>query len=118
MATSTINQIMNNSGTNYCKMPDGTLIQWGTDQVVTETSPGSYPALGNNMYRGVKTISYTIPFISKPAVIVDGDNRLYGAFGSNASDSLTTNTQFIVEGGHNAPNVTIEIYWIAVGRWK
>ena len=33
MAVSKIQQVTNNSGSNYCKMPDGTLMQWGIGTV-------------------------------------------------------------------------------------
>ena len=117
MATSIINQVMNNSGENYCKMPDGTLIQWGRNQVTTASTSGIYPGFGNNsMYRGVTDVTFPIPFTNTPAVVADGDNRLYGAFGIN--ETHTTNSKFSVEGGHNAANTTISFFWVAIGRWK
>lgn len=38
MANGVIPQPQNNSGDGYCKMPDGTLIQWGRTQIAANSS--------------------------------------------------------------------------------
>lgn len=71
MATSTIQQVISNSeqqqsGTGYCKMPDGTLIQWGIlnvgDIEANSTGAGTFTfpvAFINNNYIAASTSRYT-----------------------------------------------------------
>lgn len=42
MATSTIKQTMNESNSSYCKMPDGTLIQWGALSIAGNATFGRH----------------------------------------------------------------------------
>ena len=104
------------SGNNYIKFPDGIMIQWGTVSLTTATTAANYPAFGIAVYRAANKFNYPIPFIDIPAVVIDGDNVLYGAIGIIAS--ATTKETFNVEVGHNAANATIKGHWIAIGRWK
>ena len=50
MATGTMEKVTNNSGSGYCKMPDGTLIQWSDITIEANAS---------NVQ-----ITFEIPFIS------------------------------------------------------
>ena len=116
MAQSTIPQIMNNSGTGYCKMPDGTLIQWGSYTVPTVSltqiaSSGIYSqtismalpqSFVDTNYTGFATCrfqtGYAIPcgcLVRTKSEITFGLYDFYSRSGSG-----------------------MVVYWTAIGRWK
>ena len=109
-------QDANDEGDGYFKSADGTLIQWGIIAVTTEgNATRGFPTQNPNtdVYRGVDTVNFDEEFYSTPSVYAGGDNELYGIFGAH---EITTEG-FIVEGFHNA-RTTINVSWIAIGRWK
>lgn len=109
-------QDANDEGDGYFKSADGTLIQWGIIAVTTEgNATRGFPTQNPNVdvYRGVDTVNFDEEFYSTPSVYAGGDNELYGIFGAH---EITTEG-FVVEGFHNA-RTTINISWIAIGRWK
>ena len=95
MATSTITQTMNESSSSYCKMPDGTLIQWGKE---------SSASTGNRT-------------ITMPTAFVDTNYCVAGANDSGTSAifqiAVSSRTAFMVY-----VNANTRLRWIAVGRWK
>lgn len=97
MATSTIKQVINNSDTGYCKMPDGTMICHGTSVIASGTDR--------------VTISYN-QFTDNPTI----------AFSVSGSGSYRVNyvAKYYAIIVCNEGNVTSDktIYWIAIGRWK
>lgn len=109
-------QDANDEGDGYFKSADGTLIQWGIIAVTTEgNATRGFPTQNPNVdvYRGVDTVNFDEEFYSTPSVYAGGDNELYGIFSAH---EITTEG-FVVEGFHNA-RTTINISWIAIGRWK
>ena len=103
-----INEVKNNSGVTYndsfdhkgyCKMPDGTLIQWGTKQGIVQADT---------------TFTFSIPFISYPTVIAStgaGSVRVpvYVESVSNSSFELHFDT-YVDRSKWGR--------WLAIGRWK
>ena len=111
MATQTIKSADNVSGAGYCKMPDGTLIQWGRATPV---------AFANGVC--TKAISFPLQnaFISAPSVTA-----------SLVSSDVTYATANVIHAEVNTATVRMVMYaattyggqneiimWIAVGRWK
>lgn len=94
MATNPMEKVTNNSGTGYCKMPDGTLIQYGT---ATTDSNGSY------------TVSLPMEFKDNPAVsfMSDGWNPVSCSVAGLGKGSFTIRS--------SASKI---VYYIAIGRWK
>ena len=105
MATSPIQQVTNNVGSNYCKMPDGTLIQWGY---------GTIAKNADNV-----TVTFPVSFV----------DTLYGFNAIPVFESDRTMT--LVYARVNANNIGVfsktnpitsnngqAFKWIATGRWK
>ena len=110
MATSTIKQVTNNSGANYCKMPDGTLIQWGTFSSALDIAANT---------TGEDTITFPTSFASfdfVPIFSVQSGAPAARQVGvkSRTSASVSVFIQNIFTGTWSHPT----IYWIAIGRWK
>ena len=101
------------SGSNYCKMPDGTLIQWGSFEV-------NLPANGYQEY------NLTFPlrsaqggYIQPPAFIagatVWGDSRIYSII---RRAGFVDNGTFRIGNTASSASNGVIITWIAIGRWK
>lgn len=97
--TSTIQQIMNNSDFNYCKMPDGTLLQWGVTSI------------------SALTITVQMPMSFKDKSYYVLVNLI--ANSNNASNVTAINP---MEVGRFAIGVNTPpsggARWLAIGRWK
>lgn len=100
MATGTTEKVTNNSGADYCKMPDGTLIVWGrvtvpADQWTIWTS--YFPVY-------MKDDSYRICVtpITDNQTAYNISNRSYRDFSIGRSPKTASST----------------FDWIAIGRWK
>jgi hypothetical protein len=100
MATSTIEKVTNNSGTNYCKMPDGTMICWGY-----ETLTGSGPFY---------TFTFGHTFVGAPNVQIttETSNVIFRV----PSVSADRATAMVVSG--TVPSEGSVIKWLTIGRWK
>lgn len=106
MATSTIQQVMNTSGINYCKMPDGTLICWG-NVTITNVAANS---------TGATTVTFPISFISTPKIVVSvGTGSPLQRFASFGNESATGFTFYI---GVVSASTAMGGHYIAIGRWK
>ena len=97
------------SSTNYCKMPDGTLIQWGKVSITTGTAAVPFG------YRGVAAVTFAMTFVSLPAVITSPEDD--GGYWNSGSNTIT-NTSFTASMAGNLQSVTKNVDWIAIGRWK
>ena len=95
----------NSSGTTsdggYCKMGDGTLIQWGE-----QTTSGLLTTYVN-LSQAFKDTSFTV-MVTPIANSNSAGNITY------TSNNTTTN--FSV--GVNNASVVASFHWIAIGRWK
>ena len=109
MATGTIQMTANKSGDGYCKMPDGTLIQWG---FVINTDVGytgvSFPvAFVNDNFIFSASPRYSSAY---PAI----DYRTVSQKNSNSSGVVNFKTLT-----STASYTTAAIAdWLAIGRWK
>ena len=107
MATSTIKQTMNNSGTRYCKMPDGTLLAWGAQSIDVTTGTKDRVLLdfpSEAVFVGNPSIQFT--------VVENGYNVQPILLLWDTSDGYYALNRASV------PNKHIIFRWSAVGRWK
>jgi len=108
MAKSVIHQVANKSDSNYCKLPDGTLIQHG----------------GVGSYTGANRVTYTVTF---PVSFVNTNYHMV-ANGDYYSDSDSyevmctihkdSASQAKIHVRNPVANYANTVSWIAVGRWK
>ena len=98
---------------SYCKMPDGTLIQWGRVKITTGT--GSAP-LG---YTGSATVSFPIPFKNKaiPVVITSPEENA-GYWNSSVSYNGIGYTQCTIMLAGDQSSTERQVLWMAIGCWK
>ena len=104
------------SGTDYCKMSDGTLICWGGLPQLRKTATSR----GNG---GIYTAEWTqtlatfaIPFVSKPIVALTPGGNAYNIV-CCAQWSLTEIT-YLEVGRPNSGSISLHMNYIAIGRWK
>jgi hypothetical protein len=110
MAVSKIQQVTNNSDSNYCKMPDGTLLQWG------------FKLMPSN---GTTSLIFHTPFHDISAVVANfsfhDKANAAGDIGALKIFNLTVAKADVTVGG-NMPTGTgwgnVGIEWLAIGRWK
>lgn len=109
MATSTIEKVTNNSGTGYCKMPDGTLIQWGSTSNVKSGDVISFPlefATNSGLRVFIQPTYNTYTTIQCNFAHSDIQKGSFKAYAYNTeTKALSTST-------------TLVFNWFAVGRWK
>lgn len=101
-----------NSGSAYCKMSDGTLIQWGRTNVKTDgTTTDGTPW----QHTGSTTENFAISFISVPVMVAN----VYESAGYwTASVSSIGATVYRISLGGYMNNIEKTVLWIAIGRWK
>lgn len=107
---SIIQQQTNDSNSNYCKMPDGTLIQWGSVNI-TPSNPGSPFA-----YSGGKNVTFEIPFLQGTTPIVITSPRENGGYWNSGAINISSTLCHIIIAGNTQAEKTAN--WIAIGRWK
>lgn len=95
--TGAVTTPQNDSGTGYCKMPDGTLIQWGT---VTVPS-GSY----------IASITFAKVFANTNYAVTLG---IY----DDIAPSINTKSTGGCRIGRTPNTASNNIEWQAIGRWK
>lgn len=109
-----INALKNTSASGYCKMPDGTLMQWGVLSVFAQSG---------DVISGTVQLNSALPFVNTAYTVILTPQRNCIAYltspiaESNSGGNVTrTTTSFaIVAKGTNA---NISVSWLAVGRWK
>lgn len=96
-------KVTNNSESGYCKMPDGTLIQWGSEKIASGTSS--------------KAIAFQIAFNNANNVSVTlcpgYDNSIYVPL---VWGGLTTTGFTVYRSSSESFNQAVK--WTAIGRWK
>lgn len=123
MASGIVTQVSNNSGydssttSHYCKMPDGTLMQWGTLDVTSGTTSSYSPVYILNV-----TVTFPIPFYDTTYVI-NGSSK----YGTGAEFAFGQGTSYeshaIVRVWDTSPRTASSsnrwrVKWQAIGRWK
>lgn len=119
MASGTISLNTNDSGVDqngigYCKMPDGTLMCWGSydGNAASTTQQG-------NLYVLVVSLNIVFPveFYAKPSVAFSPSNDPYSIPVSGVAFTKTGITQIALARPNNS-SITPRFSWIAIGRWK
>lgn len=108
------------SASGHCKMPDGTLIQWGS-LIVEQGSTAQYVG---QTYQMPVSLSLPIPF-------VDTNYRVFGSskFGSGGAIAIghdvsqsTASSAYIRAWDYTprtlSSSVVLQIWWTAIGRWR
>lgn len=118
MATGTIKQVIPNSGTGYCKMPDGTLICWGTaTKAVTEPSWSSWNA---GWYQVTvvsgNSITFPVAFIATPRIYATISSDVWASVVSVGGDAAHIGRIAVARPSQYAG--TLQCDWLAIGRWK
>ena len=110
MATSTIIQSSNNSTSEYCKMPDGTLICFG--QI-------TFTAVSNT---GIQTVSTDFPhaFINTPVITLTmhDSEQAYDFIEYPICSTNTTASKLYVSTKRLQTKYNWKCNYIAIGRWK
>ena len=113
MATGKIEKVMNDSGSGYCKMPDGTLICWG--HVIVRSS---YQSWGAMYVTDVNpNVTFPVPFLSAPALSVTCSEQVSGVI-VNAVCTATKWNQVAIMRQSSGTDYSTPLSYIAVGRWK
>ena len=109
MASGTSKKVTSDSGTGYCKMPDGTLIQWGKagGGGATGTS-ASFP------------VTFAIPFTDAPHIAFGVHNDSSGHYDNVSSSYVNlSGSGFTVRLSRPSSGyIGSVVLWIAIGRWK
>lgn len=109
MATGKIIPVMNNSGNGYCKMTDGTAIEWG------RTNSGINIPI--NTVSEVELV-YPKAFASDLVIVhVTPETILADKFHISVTNIEPAKCKVYIYNGHSA-SVSLTFRWIAIGRWK
>ena len=106
----------NTSGSGYCKMPDGTLIQWGTinvDNVAINNAWG-------NIYESAQIsagVTFPIRFIEDPVVVALAQTTPTSWLENITNGKSNIGSFYLLRGTSNS-GVSGAVYWTAIGRWK
>lgn len=104
------------SGVHYCKMPDGTLIQWGRITVTGVPIKNAWGALYESPIQSSGVV-FPIPFIAAPCVVALADVGPAAWLEHITSNSEGLSSFYLVRATSvEATNGTI--HWQAIGRWK
>lgn len=109
MATESIKKVTNDSASGYCKMPDGTMIQWGNFATALNASGQADGSISFPM-----RFSDSVPTVS----ITQFATSIASASGEIAVGQANTNNVAYFINSPGKPNWTCRIYWLAIGRWK
>lgn len=113
MAEGNIQQQTNNSGDGYCKMPDGTLIIYGSTPITANAN-------SRNSVSVAYPISFPINVISPSGVTtMNGVVTPPGSLRTiDTSMDVGRNQVTIYLSNTNSTSVTLNISWMVIGRWK
>lgn len=118
MASGTSKKVTADSGANYCKLPDGTLIQWGT----TRLTSGSTNAYVSPINIAKVYIQFPIPFASTDYLVFGS-----GKYSTGASTPIGQTGETLTSCGVHwwdaaartfSTSIPLVIKWCAIGRWK
>ena len=101
MATGSMEKVTNNSGSGYCKMPDGTLICYGSATVAANGYTGS--------------VAYPVPFMDTDYSIVIAPYNSTNVLSFYAPQDMTKNGCEITRQPITNTNA---FRYIAIGHWK
>lgn len=117
MATSKINQVTNNSSSGYCKMPDGTLIQWGQIAINNIPITNVWGSLYESSIQNSNT-KFAISFVGVPTVTAFAHTAPTSWLESLGRDATQLGAFYLVRPTKVESGVTGVVNWLAIGRWK
>ena len=105
-----VNPVNNDSGNNYCKMPDGTLIQWGV-----KSYSGTIAAGG----QATDTVTFPTSFVNSGYsltcnMITSVPSQKTASLSTRSVSSATISLQNTFSSASEGATYS----WIAIGRWK
>ena len=113
---SEIQTSLNDSGTNYIKLPDGTLIQFGYISLGSHTTTQTGALYTTDWTLGVNEGVFPITFVGSYALTVAPTD---GSFQIITSLESTTSKITKIGGGRpTSGNVNGNFRYIAIGKWK
>lgn len=116
---SAVDKINNfNSGSGYCKMPDGTLICWGEISISSVAISSTWGSCYESTNISVSK-SFPVTFSTTPTLMTRV-NTTPVAFLEDAITVSTTGIggQYWLTRPTTASSVNGSISWLAVGKWK
>lgn len=123
MVSGIVTQVSNNSrydsstNSHYCKMPDGTLMQWGTVDITSGTTSSYIP-----VYILSVTITSPISFYDTTYVITGSSKYGTGAefaFGQRTTHESHAIVRLCDTSSRTASFSAVwRVKWQAIGRWK
>lgn len=116
MASGIIEKLSNDSDNGYCKMPDGTLIQWGIYAVNGVAIDRPWGQIFESAIQDMD-FSFPIPFIALPAVTASARTSPTSWLETLGASTSKLNT-FYLNRPTVAASVSGVISWLAIGRWK
>lgn len=104
---------LNDSGDGYCKMPDGTLICWGTASASGATAPwGSLYSVDATV-----DIQFPVAFNAPPFVSFSCyANNSFVMVNTLYDNTHITRVSWIRQ--TEQANAYVSLHWVAIGRWK
>ena len=106
------------SGAGHCKMPDGTLIQWG----VTEFKSGSTSSYISPIVTSNITLTMPIPFADTNYIVFGSGRYSTGLATSIGFYSATTTSAYVhwwdAAARTFSETTPLIVRWCAIGRWK
>ena len=110
-----LNDVKNETGANYCKMPDGTLICWGSKQATYDANNAFW---GGSWYYGdLGSVVFPERFYGLPSTSF---TKIAGAdlFFLGVEQNDTQISHIYIARPTSETQITSTISWTAVGRWK
>lgn len=107
---------VSSNGIGYCKMPDGTLIQWGRISVNNVPITNAWGALYESPIQSSDVI-FPIPFIDAPCVVALADVGPAAWLEHITSNREGLSTFYLVR-ATSVQATNGSIHWQAIGRWK
>lgn len=116
MASGTIKNFANDSDAGYCKMPDGTLIQWGRINVSNVPISNTWGSLFESG-RQDSGVTFPVAFVGDPSCVATA-NMSPAAWIEGLSASTTGLGSFFLTRPTSVSASSGHIDWQAIGRWK
>lgn len=109
MASGTTQKITPESGSGYCKMPDGTMIVWGIFAFPSASAAGTVSA----------SVSFPMTFSSAPTIVMTWrDTRGAPTYCGSLNSRNITGSGFTADAYYNQGGYSWSASYLAVGRWK
>ena len=103
------------TNSNYTKLSDGTMIQWGTTDL---TSMALTQIASSGVYTGTKALTFPAAFLDQNYIVTGRSRYSTGHSVPIGFNTVSTTQAQVVVYDFYARSGTITVKWQAVGRWK